>query len=156
MGLFLLLLHCLIAVIPQGVIHRNTNNCLFVKQNESVVCVFSRSKDYTAPVNFVSAGLRKTAAEEKQQLKGEGGSDDSDGAPSAPSPPRATAPKKLQMVSFVMRAFFFFSTHCSVICNSKLYEQLYVLLKCIILSGKFPWEPVTEVCRWHTVWTRHW
>ncbi|KAG7244007.1 hypothetical protein INR49_006168 [Caranx melampygus] len=60
-----------------------------------------RSKDYTAPVNFVSAGLRKTAAEEKQQQKGEGGSNDSDDdAPSAPSPPRSTAPKKLQMGNF--------------------------------------------------------
>lgn len=50
----------------------------------------------------MSAGLRKTAAEEKQQQKGEGGSDDSDDdAPSAPSPPRSTAPKKLQMVSSV-------------------------------------------------------
>lgn len=51
-----------------------------------------RSKDYTVPVNFVSAGLRKTAAEEKQ-LKGEGGSDDSDDdGPAAPPPSRA--PKK--------------------------------------------------------------
>uniref|UniRef100_A0AAX7SMY9 Tuftelin-interacting protein 11 n=1 Tax=Astatotilapia calliptera TaxID=8154 RepID=A0AAX7SMY9_ASTCA len=57
-----------------------------------------RSKDYTVPVNFVSAGLRKTAAEEKQ-LKGEGGSDDSDDdGPAAPPPSRA--PKKLQMGNF--------------------------------------------------------
>ncbi|KAF0033803.1 hypothetical protein F2P81_013869 [Scophthalmus maximus] len=60
-----------------------------------------RSKDYSAPVNFVSAGLRKTASEEKQQLKEEGDSNDSDDdAPSAPSPPRSTAPKKLQMGNF--------------------------------------------------------
>lgn len=53
-------------------------------------------------MNFVSAGLRKTAAEEKQQQKGEGDSDDSDGdGPSAPSPPRGSAPKKLQMVNFI-------------------------------------------------------
>lgn len=70
-----------------------------------MVCVFSRSKDYSAPVNFVSAGLRKTAAEEKQQQeKVEGGSDDSDDdGPSAPPPARGTAPKKLQMVHFVVR-----------------------------------------------------
>uniref|UniRef100_A0A3B4UMB9 Tuftelin-interacting protein 11 n=1 Tax=Seriola dumerili TaxID=41447 RepID=A0A3B4UMB9_SERDU len=56
-----------------------------------------RSKDYSAPVNFVSAGLRKTAAEEKQQQRGEGSNDSDDDAPSAPSPPRSIAPKKLQM-----------------------------------------------------------
>uniref|UniRef100_A0AAQ4R1K7 Tuftelin-interacting protein 11 n=1 Tax=Gasterosteus aculeatus aculeatus TaxID=481459 RepID=A0AAQ4R1K7_GASAC len=51
-----------------------------------------KTKDYTAPVNFVSAGLRKAAAEEKQQQeKEEGGSDDSeDDGPSAPPPARGT------------------------------------------------------------------
>ncbi|XP_056889929.1 tuftelin-interacting protein 11 [Takifugu flavidus] len=58
-----------------------------------------KSKDYTAPVNFVSAGLRKTASEEKRQK--EEGSDDSDGSgPSAPPLSRGTAPKKLQMGNF--------------------------------------------------------
>ncbi|XP_059396951.1 tuftelin-interacting protein 11-like isoform X2 [Carassius carassius] len=52
-----------------------------------------RSKDYSAPVNFVSSGLRKTAAEEKVEQKGSDGS--SDGG-DAPPPPRAAAPKKLQ------------------------------------------------------------
>ncbi|XP_046871877.1 tuftelin-interacting protein 11 [Hypomesus transpacificus] len=61
-----------------------------------------RSKDYTAPVSFVSAGLRKPAAEEKTQQPREGGSsdysDDDDDPPPAPAPPpsRVTAPKKLQ------------------------------------------------------------
>lgn len=84
------------------------------------VFVFFRSKDYTAPVNFVSAGLRKTAAEEKQnQQKGEGDSDDSDGdGPSAPSPPRGTAPKKLQMV------------------NSIAYD-IYLLLQCVLSYVQF-------------------
>lgn len=70
--------------------------------------LFFRSKDYSVPVNFVSAGLRKTAAEEKQhQQKGEGGSDDSDGdGPSAPPPPRGTAPKKLQMVNIIACMLF--------------------------------------------------
>ncbi|XP_053726850.1 tuftelin-interacting protein 11 [Synchiropus splendidus] len=57
-----------------------------------------RAKDYTAPVNFVSAGLKKTAVEEQQQEK-EGGSDeydDDEDAPSAPSPPRRGAAKKQQ------------------------------------------------------------
>ncbi|XP_061906818.1 tuftelin-interacting protein 11 [Entelurus aequoreus] len=54
-----------------------------------------RSKDYTAPVNFVSAGLRKSAAEEKQP-KEELDSDTSDDTPLAPPPPRSSAPKKLQ------------------------------------------------------------
>lgn len=72
------------------------------------VIIIFRSKDYTAPVNFVSAGLRKTAAEEKQhQQKGEGSSDDSDGDhPSAPPPPRGTAPKKLQMVKIIVCIIF--------------------------------------------------
>uniref|UniRef100_A0A8C1RC86 Tuftelin-interacting protein 11 n=1 Tax=Cyprinus carpio TaxID=7962 RepID=A0A8C1RC86_CYPCA len=52
-----------------------------------------RSKDYSAPVNFVSAGLRKTAAEEKVEQKG---SDDSSDGGDAPPPPRAAVPKKLQ------------------------------------------------------------
>ncbi|XP_062397915.1 tuftelin-interacting protein 11 [Sardina pilchardus] len=52
-----------------------------------------RSKDYSAPVSFVSAGLRKTAAEEKQERQA---SDDSDAdeAPPAPQPSRAAAPPK--------------------------------------------------------------
>ncbi|MBN3306862.1 TFP11 protein, partial [Amia calva] len=52
-----------------------------------------RSKDYTAPVSFVSAGLRKTAAEERPQA----GSDDSEteGEPPLP-PPRDLAPRRLQ------------------------------------------------------------
>ncbi|XP_028314316.1 tuftelin-interacting protein 11 [Gouania willdenowi] len=63
-----------------------------------------RSKDYTAPVSFVSAGLRKTAAEEEQS-KAERDSDDSDdnlpaAAPPPPPPPRGSAPKKLQMGTF--------------------------------------------------------
>lgn len=59
-------------------------------------------------MNFVSAGLRKTAAEEKQhQQKGEGDSDDSDGdRPSAPPPPRSTAPKTLQMVKIIVCIIF--------------------------------------------------
>ncbi|KAJ8263510.1 hypothetical protein COCON_G00159670 [Conger conger] len=54
-----------------------------------------RSKDYSAPVSFVSAGLRKTAAEEKQPQRG---SDDSESEGEGPPPPpaRETAPKKLQ------------------------------------------------------------
>lgn len=51
-------------------------------------------------MNFVSAGLRKTAAEEKQPK--EEGSDDSDSSgPSAPPLSRSTAPKKLQMVNII-------------------------------------------------------
>uniref|UniRef100_A0A9J8AK16 Tuftelin-interacting protein 11 n=1 Tax=Cyprinus carpio carpio TaxID=630221 RepID=A0A9J8AK16_CYPCA len=53
-----------------------------------------RSKDYSAPVNFVSAGLRKTAAEEKAEQEGSDDSNDSGDVP--PPPPRAAAPKKLQ------------------------------------------------------------
>ncbi|TSM04900.1 Tuftelin-interacting protein 11 [Bagarius yarrelli] len=52
-----------------------------------------RAKDYTAPVNFISAGLRKTAAEEQKKQHG---SDDSDEGEEAPPPPRAAAPRKLQ------------------------------------------------------------
>lgn len=70
-------------------------------------------------MNFVSAGLRKTAAEEKpHQQKGEGSSDDSDGdGPSAPPPPRGTAPKKLQMVNIIACMLF---TYYSIFCNSVL------------------------------------
>lgn len=60
-----------------------------------------RSKDYTAPVNFVSAGLRKTAAEEDQQKEEEGSDDSDDSGPSAPPTSRGIAPKKLQMVNCV-------------------------------------------------------
>ncbi|KAF6729605.1 Tuftelin-interacting protein 11 [Oryzias melastigma] len=56
-----------------------------------------RTKDYSTPVNFVSAGLRKTAAEEKQQEKDEGSDDSEEDAPAVP-PPRA--PRKLQMSNF--------------------------------------------------------
>lgn len=63
----------------------------------------------------MSAGLRKTAAEEKQQQqKEEGGSDDSDdNASSAPPAARGSAPKKLQMVKFVVCAFFY-SLQCNL------------------------------------------
>nr|XP_023692876.1 tuftelin-interacting protein 11 [Paramormyrops kingsleyae]XP_023692878.1 tuftelin-interacting protein 11 [Paramormyrops kingsleyae] len=53
-----------------------------------------RSKDYTAPVNFVSAGLRKTATEEREQQKQD--SDDSDSDRDGVQPARESAPKKLQ------------------------------------------------------------
>lgn len=77
-----------------------------------IFCLFIyRSKDYTAPVNFVSAGLRKTAAEEKRQK--EEGSDDSDGSgPSAPPLSRGTAPKKLQMVNVIFFCPFKNMVHC--------------------------------------------
>lgn len=52
-----------------------------------------RSKDYSAPVNFVSAGLRKTAAEEKAEQEG---SDDSNQGGDTPPPPRTAVPKKLK------------------------------------------------------------
>jgi hypothetical protein len=68
----------------------------------SVSTLNPRSKDYSAPVSFVSAGLRKSAAEENQQQQQQidGGSDDSDNdnTPTAQPPPRDTAPKKLQTV----------------------------------------------------------
>lgn len=104
-----------ILVLLQRTNHRNTHHCYTAKL---VNCLcFSRSKDYSAPVNFVSAGLKKTAAEEKQQQqqKGEVGSDDSDDdAPLAPPPPRGGAPKKLQMVNFVVCVCVLF-THGSVV-----------------------------------------
>lgn len=65
----------------------------------SFLFLISRSKDYTAPVNFVSAGLRKTVAEEKQQKEEEGSDDSDDGGPSAPPASRGIASKKLQMVN---------------------------------------------------------
>ncbi|XP_053338042.1 tuftelin-interacting protein 11 [Clarias gariepinus] len=55
-----------------------------------------RAKDYTAPVNFVSGGLRKTAAEEKREQDGSDDSDEDGEAPPPPPPPRAAAPRKLQ------------------------------------------------------------
>lgn len=78
----------------------------------------SRTKDYTAPVNFVSAGLRKAAAEEKQQQeKEEGGSDDSeDDGPSAPPPARGTAPKKLQMVNLVVSVLVRVAIYSVIVC----------------------------------------
>lgn len=87
---------------------------VFLKKN--------RSKDYTTPVNFVSAGLRKTAAEEKQpQQKQEEDSDDSDdNGPSAHPPPRGAAPKKLQMVKNACMLY----NHYSIFCNSALSKQL--------------------------------
>lgn len=55
-------------------------------------------------MSFVSAGLRKTAAEEKPELKEQGGSDDSeDDSPVVPPPPHGTASKKLQMVDIFAR-----------------------------------------------------
>lgn len=59
---------------------------------------FLRSKDYTAPVSFISAGLRK--GEEKKQQKDPDDSEESDdGGSAAPPPPsRGVAPKKLQTV----------------------------------------------------------
>ncbi|XP_077601219.1 tuftelin-interacting protein 11-like [Stigmatopora nigra] len=61
-----------------------------------------RAKDYTAPVNFVSAGIRKTAADEKQQKDEEEASDNSDDdSPSIPpQPPRVSTTKKLQKGNF--------------------------------------------------------
>lgn len=77
---------------------------LYLRISESIFfpCVFSvgRSKDYTAPVSFVSAGLRKTATEEKEQQKQDSDDSDSDrdGVPAA----RESAPKKLQTVSLFL------------------------------------------------------
>lgn len=86
--------------------HFSNNNHSLTQEITEAFGVF-RSKDYTAPVNFVSAGLRKTAAEEKPQQKGEEGSDDSDdNAPATPPAARSSAPKKLQMVKFVLFAFY--------------------------------------------------
>ncbi|KAM9821778.1 tuftelin-interacting protein 11 isoform 1-T2 [Syngnathus typhle] len=61
-----------------------------------------RSKDYTAPVNFVSAGLRKPASDEKQENEEEeeGPDDSDDDVPSAPPPPRVLTTKKLQKGNF--------------------------------------------------------
>nr|ABC69929.1 STIP [Pimephales promelas] len=53
-----------------------------------------RAKDYSAPVNFVSGGIRKTAAEEKLEKEGSDDSNDSGDVP--PPPPRTAVPKKLQ------------------------------------------------------------
>lgn len=103
---------------------------VFLKKN--------RSKDYTAPVNFVSAGLRKTAAEEKQpQQKQEEDSDDSDGdGPSAHPPPRGAAPKKLQMV----KNECMLCNHCSIFCNGALSKQLllYFSFSRVISGGTSP------------------
>lgn len=98
-------------------------------------------------MNFVSGGLRKTAAEEKQhQQKGEEGSDDSDDdSPSAPPPSRSTAPKKLQMVNFVLLMLF---SYCSISMKQCFVKKL---IKKNLL-GYFPGEPVPEVCRRHTDW----
>lgn len=64
-------------------------------QSFCLYTILNRAKDYTAPVNFVSGGLRKTAAEEKGEQHV---SDDSDEDGEAPPPPRSAAPKKLQTV----------------------------------------------------------
>lgn len=70
-------------------------------------------------MNFVSAGLRKTATEEKRQK--EEGSDDSDGSgPSAPPLSRGTAPKKLQMVNIIFLSF-----------KNMVHCIMYVVTKCI-------------------------
>lgn len=85
-----------------------------------------RSKDYTAPVNFVSAGLRKTAAEEKQQKEEEGSEDSDDSGPSAPPASRGIAPKKLQMVN---NFFVFFNMlHCIILLCT-------IVAKCIFFLG---------------------
>lgn len=52
-------------------------------------------------MNFVSAGLRKSAAEEKEQKEESSDDSDDDGVPSAPPASRGIAPKKLQMVNNV-------------------------------------------------------
>lgn len=57
-------------------------------------------------MNFVSAGLRKSAAEEKQQKEEEGSDDSDDSGPSAPPASRGFAPKKLQMVNDFFLCFF--------------------------------------------------
>ncbi|XP_041095884.1 tuftelin-interacting protein 11-like [Polyodon spathula] len=57
-----------------------------------------RSKDYTAPVNFISAGLRKSAAEEREQRQSQQDSDDSDDMDKGKREerPRESGPRKLQ------------------------------------------------------------
>ncbi|KAK6483625.1 tuftelin-interacting protein 11-like [Huso huso] len=57
-----------------------------------------RSKDYTAPVNFISAGLRKSAAEEREQRQSQPDSDDSDDMDKGKREerPRESGPRKLQ------------------------------------------------------------
>lgn len=90
----------------------------------SFLFLISRSKDYTAPVNFVSAGLRKTAAEEKQQKEEEGSDDSDDGGPSAPPASRGIASKKLQMVNL-------FFCVCVVFVFLKKYVTLHYLIVCL-------------------------
>ncbi|RXM94920.1 Tuftelin-interacting protein 11 [Acipenser ruthenus] len=60
-----------------------------------------RSKDYTAPVNFISAGLRKSAAEEREQRQSQPDSDDSDDMDKGKREerPRESGPRKLQTIS---------------------------------------------------------
>lgn len=85
----------------------------------SFLFLIYRSKDYTTPVNFVSAGLRKTAAEEKQPKEEEGSDDSDDGVPSAPPASRGIAPKKLQMVNlFLCVCFFFLPTICYIVLSN--------------------------------------
>ncbi|XP_041095950.1 tuftelin-interacting protein 11-like isoform X2 [Polyodon spathula] len=57
-----------------------------------------RSKDYTAPVNFISAGLRKSAAEEREQRQSQPDSDDSDDMDKGKREERSreSVPRKLQ------------------------------------------------------------
>ena len=107
------------------------------------------------PVSFVSAGLRKTEAEEKQQQKGEEDANDSeDDAPPAPSPPRSTAPKKLQMVNFLMYEFQPFAVYSA----TEHYMDNYINYQnVLLLADQFPQEhPGPEVCRRRSLWTRHW
>lgn len=60
-------------------------------------------------MNFVSAGLRKTAADEKQEREEEEGSDTSDDdTPSAPPPARVTTPRKLQKVNYRLKECLLF------------------------------------------------
>ncbi len=87
-------------------------------------------------MNFVSGGLRKTAAEEKQhEQKGDGDSDDSDDdGPSAPPPPRGTAPKKLQMVNLAVPIL---CIHVSVFSISILSKVIFFLFR-VISGGTSP------------------
>lgn len=71
----------------------------------------------------MSAGLRKTAAEEKQPQQKQEDSDDSDGdGPSAHPPPRGAAPKKLQMVNDAYVCSITIIVYsATVLCQNDLY-----------------------------------